>query len=199
MRKVYEERKDHGFGERCLGFLLLFVCAATKTKENGGISCLRVTIMKSNRPWAQQDIDNFGKDYCLILRDRVKEHRQHGNIRRGQWDIPRVAAACASNTSPYVMERGHNCADLRNPHQTLKSSYPSVKNEQWAPQYPGEPHYSEGHCAEPHAAHKVLNEMDKCHHPIQIQNLQFGKAYEVKYITEKANCATCKLTFPQLR
>ena len=28
-----EEQKDHGFGERCLGFLLLFVCAAEKTKD----------------------------------------------------------------------------------------------------------------------------------------------------------------------
>ena len=155
--------------------------------------------MRNNHPWTQEEIDNYGRDYGLILRDRVREHRKHGKIRKGQWDIPRVAVACASSVAPYVMDRGHNCADLRKPHQTLRASYPSVKNEQGAPQYPGEPHYSEGHCAEPHAAHKVLNDMDKWHQPIQIRNLQFGKAYDVKHLTVRAYCATCKLTFPQLR
>lgn len=59
-------------------------------------------------------MDNYGRDYGLILRDRVREHRKHGKTRKGQWDIPRVAVACVSDVALYEMDRGHNCADLRN-------------------------------------------------------------------------------------
>lgn len=144
-------------------------------------------------------MDEYGIEYCHILRDRVQKHRREGNCRYGQWDIPKVVIACASKSAPFDKERGHNCANLRNPHPTLYASYPSVKNEQNPPEYPDEPHYPEGHCAEPHAAHKVLNRMDEYGRPVQIADLEFGHAYCVKYETVKPPCATCKLTFPQLR
>lgn len=155
--------------------------------------------MKNNCQWRQQEINRYGLDYCLILRKRVIKHRKEGQLRKGQWDIPKVAVACASNVAPYEMDRGHNCADLQNPHPTLKASYPSIKREQNAPKYPGEEHFAEGHCAEPHAAQRVLNEMTRLHKPIKIEDLQFGIAYSVKHLTVKSYCATCKLTFPQLR
>lgn len=156
--------------------------------------------MRNNRQWSQHELDEYGKEYCLILRERVQKHRRQGNNKQyGQWDIPKVAVACASTVVPYEKERGHNCANLYNPHPKLYTSYPSVKNEQNPPQYPNEPHYPEGHCAEPHAAHRVLNKMDVYNRPIQIADLAFGKAYSVKYLIIKEYCATCKLTFPQLR
>lgn len=154
--------------------------------------------MKNNHTWTQKEIDRYGQDYCIILRERVIKHRKEGKIRKGQWDIPKVAVACASTVAPYEMERGHDCADLRNPHPILRASYPSVKNDPNAPKYPSEPHFAEGHCAEPHAAHKVLNIMKRYQPNIRIADLQFGNAYVVKYLTVKDYCATCKLTFPQL-
>lgn len=98
--------------------------------------------MRNNRPWTQQELDEYGKEYYRILQDRVQKHRRESNNRRyGQWDIPKVAAACASRIAPFDKERGHNCENLWNPHPTLHASYPSVKNEQNPPQYPGELHY----------------------------------------------------------
>lgn len=158
--------------------------------------------MTKNRPWEQQELDNYGKDYCDSLYTRVKKHRTHGIITSMQtdaWDIPRVAVACSSKQSPYIGERGRNCSDLIKPHPTLKAYYPSIRHERNMPTYPGEPHYSEGHCAEPHAAHKLLNEMENAGLPIQIADIHFGKAYSVKNSTVKPPCATCKQTFPQLR
>ena len=156
--------------------------------------------MRNNRPWTQQELDEYGKEYCIILQNRVQKHRRESNNRRyGQWDIPKVVVACASRIAPFDKERGHNCENLRNPHPVLHASYPSVKNEYDPPQYPGEPHYPEGHCAEPHAAHRVLNQMDGYGKRVQIADLEFGNAYSVKYETIKPYCATCKLTFPQLR
>ena len=37
----YEEQKDHSFGKRSLGFLLLFVCAAVGKKQVNHISYKR--------------------------------------------------------------------------------------------------------------------------------------------------------------
>lgn len=115
------------------------------------------------------------------------------------WDIPRVAVACSSLKAPYHAERNRNCSDLRNPHPTLFASYPSQRNKKNMPSYPYEPHYQEGHCAEPHAAHKLLKVMDKYNRSIGISDISFGKAFSVKDNLEKPYCATCKQTFSQLR
>lgn len=158
--------------------------------------------MKKDHPWTQRELDNYGKEYCTSLCDRVKRHRTNGDIKSMQtdaWDIPRVAVACSSTLAPYIGERGRNCSDLQNPHPTLEASYPSNRHEKNMPSYPNEPHYHEGHCAEPHAAHRLLNEMDIHGTPIQIADIHFGKAYSVKNSTVKPPCATCKQTFPQLR
>lgn len=158
--------------------------------------------MKKNHPWTQRELDKYGKDYCASLCARVRRHRAHGDITSMQtdaWDIPRVAVACSSIKAPYIGERGRNCSDLMQPHPTLKANYPSIRHERYMPRYPREQHFQEGHCAEPHAAHKLLNEMEKQGRPIRILDIHFGKAYSVKNGTVKPPCATCKQTFPQLR
>lgn len=64
--------------------------------------------MKNNQQWTQQEITKYGHDYCLTLRERVIKHRREGKIKKGQWDIQRVAVACAATVAPYALERGHN-------------------------------------------------------------------------------------------
>lgn len=158
--------------------------------------------MKKNHPWSQRELDNWGREFSDSLYHRVVKHRRHGDIKSMQtdaWDIPHVAVACSSTVAPFIGERGKNCSDLRSPHPTLFASYPSNRHEPNMPTYPGEPHYSEGHCAEPHVAHQLLNQMDKAGQPIKIADIHFGKAFSVKNDTVKPACATCKQTFLQLR
>lgn len=158
--------------------------------------------MRKNRQWTQDELDNWGKEFCDSLYRRVVNHRKHGDIgtmKTDAWDIPRVAVACSSTVAPFIGVRGRNCSNLRNPHPTLSASYPSNRREPNMPTYPGEPHYAEGHCAEPHAAQKLLNSMDSAGSGIGIANIHFGKAFSVKNNTLKPACATCKQTFPQLR
>lgn len=157
--------------------------------------------MKKNHPWTQQELDGYALEYATNQCKRVKNYRKHGDIGSQSilWDIPRVSVACASKVAPFHGERDRNCSNLRNPHRTLYNSYPSVKKETNPPSYPNEPHYAEGHCAEPHAAHRLLNTMDLCHKPICIADIQFSTAFKVKDGIPIAYCATCKLTFPQLR
>lgn len=158
--------------------------------------------MKKNHPWTQNELDNYGREYCDALCNRVKKHRKHGDIssmKTDAWDIPRVAVACSSDWPPFIGERGRNCSDLQNPHPALRVSYPSNRHELNMPTYPGEPHYHEGHCAEPHAAHKLLNKMDEYHVALPVYEIHFGTAFSVKNSMPVPYCATCKQTFPQLR
>lgn len=157
--------------------------------------------MTRNQRWSQRELDIKAKDYCAILRRRVMNYRKQGDIKSTKtdsWDIPRVAVACASKVSPYLCARGRNCSNLIHPHPILLASYPSVKRDPQTPAYPLEPHFAEGHCAEPHAANKLLNKMAKKRF-INISDILFGKAFSVKNSLEKPYCATCKQTFPQLR
>jgi len=154
------------------------------------------------RQWTQSELDSYGKEYCAILRKSIKNHRKKRMpdiTKTDKWDIPRVAVACSSTVSPYYRVRGRNASTLKNPHPTLYATYPSVKKDVNPPAFPGEPHYQEGHCAEPHAAHKLLNRMDRRRIRMNINEIMFGKAYHVCNSVEIAYCATCKLTFPQLR
>ena len=153
--------------------------------------------MKNNRQWTIGELNNDARVYARTIISRV--HRCRVSKCGRYWDIPRVVVACASQKAPFHLKHAYCCCDLHHPHPTLFAAYPSQNNPQSIPQYPGEPHFAEGHCAEPHSAHKLLNAMDREGCPIQIGNIQFSNAYVVKDEIIKPYCATCKQTFPQLR
>lgn len=152
--------------------------------------------MKRAQQRTKQELNLDARQYAGHLIRLVHKCR----VGKGRyWDIPRVVVACASLKSPFILKHAHSCESVKHPHSTLSSSYPSQRNEPGMPKYPREAHFPEGHCAEPHAAHKLLNAMDKARQPIQISDILFGSAISVINGTVKPYCATCKQTFPQLR
>lgn len=148
--------------------------------------------MTRNRPYTKQQLDRIGLAYIGSLINNVRRCRigQHGNA----WDYPAVAVACSSNKTPFYMRKGHSCESLRNPHPTLFASYPSTKKGTTPKRYT-----REGHCAEPHAAHKLLNAMTKSNKTILVSDILFGKAFRVIDCSPVAYCSTCRKTFPQLK
>ena len=62
----------------------------------------------------------------------------------------------------------------------------------------GVPCWEPGHCAEPHAAHALLNTMNKNGVILQIKDIQFGVAFDIISYKPKQYCNTCKAVFPQL-
>ena len=94
-------------------------------------------------------------------------HDLINSTKTDSWDMPIVVAACGSNKSPYRSKTGRNNSTLRNPNPILDTTYYNFgcrvgdKPPRPVRLYPGEDHFEAGHCAEPHAAHALLNEMSK--------------------------------------
>lgn len=144
------------------------------------------------------------KQYCSFLFKRLKKNRiddSMPNRSKYGFNIPKVVVSCTSDVAPYLICRGRNNKTLQNPHPTLQAAYPPHR-------YNGQPlnksipkvdYYPVGHCAEPHAAHILLNNMDGRGKSIKINNIIFSLAYNVKNQSVVPYCGTCRLTFPQLK
>ena len=160
-----------------------------------------------HRPYTKQELNTQAKEYCATLRKRVNHHRCNSpvedlnSLKDDRWDIPRVAVSCASQIPPFISENGRNCSYMRNIHQTLLRVH-QVKGIQIGTKPPrtvkGAEYFVAGQCAEPHAAHRLLNQMDKVGRMISISDIQFSLAYRVKNSTVRAYCQTCKTIFSQL-
>ena len=148
--------------------------------------------MSRKSPYNKSQLDSIGRRYTQELINNV--HKCRIGYSGNNWDYPTVAVACGSMKNPYYMRKGHSCETLHNPHPTLFAAYPSTKKGTTPKQFT-----REGHCAEPHAAHKLLNAMTKCKKPIQVSDILFGKAFSVIDCIPVAYCPTCKKTFPQLK
>lgn len=164
-----------------------------------------------NRPYYLQELNNIALHEIYQSRKRVFRHRRRHSsdaaylsTKIDSWDPPRVVVACGSMKPPYKAECGRQKRALINGHPKLKDAYISkglcigypvpkkikIKKDQ--------PYWEPGHCAEPHAAHKLLNSMDKIN-PIDISDILFGYAFRVMNGMPIPYCNTCKLVFPQLR
>ena len=90
---------------------------------------------------------------------------------------------------------------MRNIHPTLLRAH-QIKGIQIGAKPPrevkGAEYFVAGQCAEPHAAHRLLNQMDKVGRMIGVNDILFSLAYRVKNGTVRAYCQTCKTVFPQL-
>ena len=155
-------------------------------------------------PISTASLNNVAKNYCASLSKRIRKNRiadDRPNNSKYGFNIPKVVAACSSNVPPYFVCRGRNNHDLQNPHPVLAAAYPPLRGDN-TPQYriPGvKKHYRVGHCAEPHAAHTLLNNMYEWGCPIVISDIRFSLAYRVKNQSVVPYCGTCRLTFPQLK
>ena len=162
-------------------------------------------------PYTSHELSQMALQEISRIRARVIRHRQRHysdtdckSTKTDWWDPPRIVVACGSLISPYKAVRGRQNSTLKNGHPILLDAYVSkglcigrpvhnsLKNKHrqsyWLP----------GHCAEPHAVHKLLNIMYRWN-PIGISDIVFGYAFRVINGMPIPYCNTCKLVFPQLR
>lgn len=164
-----------------------------------------------NHPYTKRELDEAAKNRCGQYRNKVKKHRVNcpqnliTSTKTDSWDMPIVVVACCSTKKPYVLKTGRNNSTLRNCHPKLTAAY-SCYNTRVGKKpphamrlYPMEPHFEAGHCAEPHAAHALLNTMDKLRVVLSITMIDFSHAINCKNNTVHDYCGTCKLVFPKLR
>ena len=164
-----------------------------------------------NRPYTKRELDTIAKERCRKYRNRVKNNRVYcpeeeiKSTKDDSWDMPLVVAACSSERNPYEVKTGRNNSTLRNCNTVLKTAYEKngVRIGEKPPHpvrlYPGEDYFEAGHCAEPHAAHALLNVMKRHGVTLKIGEIDFSSAYNCKNNTVHDYCGTCKLVFPQLR
>lgn len=161
-------------------------------------------IRTRTKPFSEDALNHSAKEYCAILAKRVRKNRiedDRPNRSRYGFNIPKVVAACTSTIPPFMVCKGRNNKNLLNPHPTLRGAYPPVNVHDMpvSRTIADVNYYPVGHCAEPHAADTLLKNMEEKHHPIQIEEIRFSKAFKVKNHSIMPYCGTCRLTFPQLR
>jgi len=130
---------------------------------------------------------------------------EYKSTKYDSWNPSRVVVACGSLRAPFKVAKKYNSSTLRNGHQTLKNAYTAVGmtigRRVLVPikRRIGIPCWDPGHCAESHAAHALLNTMDKAGNPLRINEIRFGKAFKIIMNGQpKDYCNTCKTVFPQL-
>lgn len=155
-----------------------------------------------NQPLSDESLNMIARGYCNQQAQRVHKKRidddLHNNSPFG-FNIPKVVAACTSNISPYLVCRGRNDHSPMSPHPVLRDAYPQTSQYRHSPRTKRTKFYPVGHCAEPHAANRLLYEMSYKGKHLSIRDLRFSFAYRVKNSAVVEYCGTCKLTFPQLK
>ena len=155
-------------------------------------------------PVSKSALCKNAKQYCSFLfkrlrKSRIDDSKPYSN--KYGFNIPKVVVSCTSDVAPYFICRGRNNKTLKNPHPTLQAAYPPHRSNGLPVKksIPNVDYYPVGHCAEPHAAHILLNNMAGRGKPIKINNIVFSLAYRVKNQSVVPYCGTCRLTFPQLK
>ncbi len=156
-----------------------------------------------NGPMTNDALNNVARGYCAMLAKRIRKKRINDNRPNDGspgFNIPKVVAACTSDVSPYFVCRARNNNNLQAPHSTLAAAYPLLRGngKPLHQTIPDVDYYPAGHCAEPHAAHTLLLNMEERGNPISIGDIRFSFAFRVKNYSIVPYCGTCRLTFPQL-
>ena len=158
----------------------------------------------ANGPISDDGLNKAARNYCAHLARRLRKNRIDDTLPNDGshgFNIPKVVAACTSKVPPYFVCRGRNNHDLKDPHPTLSAAYPPLRADR-KPLYcisGVKHHYPAGHCAEPHAAHTLLLNMDAWGRRIEIRDIRFSLAFKVKNQVVVPYCGTCRQTFPQLK
>ena len=155
-----------------------------------------------NQPLSDDSLNMIAREYCNQQAHRVHKNRKDDDLHNNSpfgYNIPTVVAACTSNKSPYLVCRGRNDHSPMSPHPILRAAYPKRVQYGLLPRTKKTRFYPVGHCAEPHAANRLLYEMSYKGKHLLIRDLRFSFAYSVKNSAVVEYCGTCKLTFPQLK
>ena len=136
-----------------------------------------------NQPLSNYSLNMIARNYCNQQARRVHRMRidddLHNNSPFG-FNVPKVVAACTSDRFPYLVCRGRNNHSPKNPHPVLKTAYPKSGQYSHLPRTKRTRFYPVGHCAEPHAANKLLYDMSNYGQRLSIMDLRFSYAYRVK-------------------
>lgn len=162
--------------------------------------------MPRTKPYTHEELNILTKHWCASLVNRVINHRIAGNdycsTKDNRWDINITAVSCSSNKSYFYAVHAHNCTTLKSCHPNLAKVLPGKLGEKphkaTLPTITGYA-YPIGHCAEPHAAQKLLNAGSKVGKNIQVPDIIFSLAIDIKNGLPKEYCRTCKISFKQLR
>lgn len=159
-----------------------------------------------NKPYTKHKLNTMvkiriGEEKNRVIKRRANANAVNFNSEDLDMDMPLVMVACSAMCPPFTVRIGRNNETLLNAHPTLKREYQTIglrigqvpsRSQRIAPWLS---HKEAGHCAEPHAAHKLLNKVNG----LRIDQMQFSLAYDVKNSQPHGYCGTCQMVFPQLR
>ena len=163
-----------------------------------------------SRQYTKRQLDTMAKQRCgeiraTILKRRVGMTRADFGRDDIEVDVKKVVAACSLDFPPYIARIGTNNDTLWDAHPLLQQFYHNVGLQigQTPPRamqlYHVKP-YPAGHCAEPHAVHRLFNSVPfRLLQGVTVNNLLFSTAFDIKNNAPHPYCGTCLHTFPQLR
>lgn len=143
----------------------------------------------------------IGEEKNRVIKRRANADAANFNSEELEMDLPLVMVACSAVRFPFTARIGRNNETLLNAHPTLERAYQTIglrigqvpsRSQRITPRLS---HKEAGRCAEPHAAHKLLNKVNG----LRIDQMLFSLAYDVKNSQPHGYCGTCQLVFPQLR
>lgn len=180
---------------------------------------------KRTSPYTVDILNRMVEQFRATQVQRVRNYRrkthtpgEKKSTRVNQWDLPLTVCSCGTKKTPFIAQNGRNCSALRTPHPVLAAAYNNIVDGKGNKigsiqlgskanaeiknilHLSGQSSYDAGRCAEPHAANRVLKEIDKRPgHFTAISDLLFSVALDARYPIVKPYCVTCKCVFPQLR
>ena len=174
-----------------------------------------------NKPYTKAELNKVVEQYRGYQANRVRNYRlkkhteeEKKSTKADHWDLPLTVCSCGSLVTPYMAESGRNCSALKAAHPVLAAAYKNITDKSGSvigsiplgqkPSNPmrsalglkGKDSFEAGRCAEPHAAHKLMNKVGKI---TDVSEILFSDALDARYPIPKSYCVTCQCVFPQLR
>ena len=176
---------------------------------------------KHNAPYTIGELNRMVEQYRVSQGSRVHNYRmrthtdeEKKSTKTDQWDLPLTVCSCGSLVPPFIAASGRNCSALKEPHSVLLAAYGQIKDASGlivgsiqmghkpnsiireSLGLKGEDSFDAGRCAEPHAAHRLMNESGAIK---DVSAILFSVALDARYPIAKPYCVTCRCVFPQLR
>lgn len=168
-------------------------------------------------PYSPGELNNMVKSFRGTHEGRVHKFRlkKHSDAEKKStktdwWDMPLTVCSCGSTKPPYHAASGRNCSALKTPHWVLADAYNNIVdnsgNRIGSIQLGSHPNstikkilnlksndsFAAGRCAEPHAVHRLLNDIDDVSKIVPgsfgISDILFSLALDARYQIAKPYC-----------